>query len=153
MKDCFHYNHHGRRGRSHLYTDKTICTFLMLKGMLSRSMLLSPSFWRACRKALGATKGRSPGELIDQLGHGDVAEDIHADQALHGYTATAQGRTPSSPSSVMMSSRGMRLESDSNWAALLAWRKSRAWSIRIKIRNQINRFRILIHQEDRSMDP
>jgi len=105
-------------------------------GKQSHSMLLSPSFWWACRKALGATKRRSPGELIDQLGHGDLAEDTHADdspdQALHVHTATAQGRMSSTPSCVMMSSGGMRSESDSNWAALLAWRKSRAWSIRIK---------------------
>lgn len=47
----------------------------------------------------------------------------------------------------------MRWESDSNWAALLAWRKSRAYSIRIKIRNQANWFRIFTHQEDQSIDP
>ncbi len=62
-------------------------------------MLLSPSFWRACRKALGATKGAVAGqqdiELIDQLSHGNVAEDSHADdgpdQTLHGHAAATQG--------------------------------------------------------------
>jgi Transposase DDE domain len=33
MGNWFHQDHHGRRGRSQLYTDQTICTFLMLKGM------------------------------------------------------------------------------------------------------------------------
>ncbi|WP_429195268.1 transposase, partial [Aeromonas veronii] len=32
MNNWFHHDHHGRRGRSQLYTDQTICTFLMLRG-------------------------------------------------------------------------------------------------------------------------
>ena len=32
MNNWFHHDHHGRRGRSQLYTDQTICIFLMLKG-------------------------------------------------------------------------------------------------------------------------
>ncbi len=32
MSNWFHHDHHGRRGRSQLYTDQTISTFLMLKG-------------------------------------------------------------------------------------------------------------------------
>ena len=35
MKNWFHQEHHGRRGRSILYTDQTICTFLMLKGLFN----------------------------------------------------------------------------------------------------------------------
>ncbi len=31
MSNWFHHDHHGRRGGSQLYTDQTICTFLMLK--------------------------------------------------------------------------------------------------------------------------
>ncbi|CAJ1875066.1 hypothetical protein IIDPJIOB_02987 [Aeromonas veronii] len=78
----------------------------------------------------GSLTGQEDIELIDQLSHGDVAEDGHADdgpdQSLHGHTATVQGSNASSPSRVVMSSLGMRSESDSNWAALLACRKSRA---------------------------
>ena len=41
----------------------------------------------------GALTGQQDIELIDQLGHGDVAEDGHADdgpdQVLHGHAATA----------------------------------------------------------------
>ncbi|WP_429181093.1 hypothetical protein [Aeromonas salmonicida] len=29
MNNWFHDDHHGRRGRSRLYTDQSICTFLM----------------------------------------------------------------------------------------------------------------------------
>jgi len=40
----------------------------------------------------GTLAGQKDIELIDQLGHGDVAEDSHADngpgQMLHGHTAT-----------------------------------------------------------------
>ena len=43
----------------------------------------------------GAVTGQQDIKLIDQLSHGDVAEDGHADdgpdQSLHGHTATAQG--------------------------------------------------------------
>lgn len=38
MNSWFHHDHHGRRGRSHLYTDQTICTFLMLKGIFSLTL-------------------------------------------------------------------------------------------------------------------
>jgi hypothetical protein len=38
MDNWFHQDHHGKRGRSQLYTDQTICTFLMLKGMFSRTL-------------------------------------------------------------------------------------------------------------------
>ncbi|MFB2905580.1 transposase, partial [Aeromonas jandaei] len=34
----FHHDHHGRRGRSPLYTDQTICTFLMLKGIFNLTL-------------------------------------------------------------------------------------------------------------------
>lgn len=37
MNNWFHHDHHGRRGRNQLYTDQTICTFLMLKGIFSLS--------------------------------------------------------------------------------------------------------------------
>ncbi|WP_241519202.1 transposase, partial [Aeromonas salmonicida] len=35
MDNWFHQDHHGKRGRSQLYTDQSICTFLMLKGIFS----------------------------------------------------------------------------------------------------------------------
>ena len=38
MKNWFHQDLHGRRGRSQLYTDQTICTFLMLKGVFNLSL-------------------------------------------------------------------------------------------------------------------
>lgn len=38
MNDRFQHNHHGKRCRSQLYSDQTICTFLMLKGMLSLTL-------------------------------------------------------------------------------------------------------------------
>ena len=38
MNNRFHYDHHGRRGRSQLYTDQTISTFLMLKGIFSLTL-------------------------------------------------------------------------------------------------------------------
>ena len=38
MRNWFHQDHHGRRGRSPLYTDQTICTFLMLKGIFSLTL-------------------------------------------------------------------------------------------------------------------
>ena len=38
MNNCFHHGHHGRRGRSQLYTDQTICTFLMLKGIFNLTL-------------------------------------------------------------------------------------------------------------------
>ncbi|MGY3892703.1 IS5 family transposase, partial [Aeromonas enterica] len=37
VHNWFHQEHHGRRGRSSLYTDQTICTFLMLKGIFNLS--------------------------------------------------------------------------------------------------------------------
>jgi hypothetical protein len=38
MSNWFHHDHHGRRGRSQLYTDQTICTFLMLKGIFNLTL-------------------------------------------------------------------------------------------------------------------
>ncbi|MNN04917.1 hypothetical protein D3C81_1176580 [compost metagenome] len=38
MDNRFHHDHHGRRGRSQLYTDQTICTFLMLKGIFNLTL-------------------------------------------------------------------------------------------------------------------
>ena len=38
MSNGFHGDHHGRRGRSQLYTDQTIATFLMLKGIFSLTL-------------------------------------------------------------------------------------------------------------------
>ncbi len=38
MNNWFHHDHHGRRGRSLLYTDQTIYTFLMLKGIFSLTL-------------------------------------------------------------------------------------------------------------------
>ena len=38
MNNWFHHGHHGRRGRSQLYTDQTIYTFLMLKGIFNLTL-------------------------------------------------------------------------------------------------------------------
>ncbi|SIR14189.1 Transposase DDE domain-containing protein [Aeromonas hydrophila] len=38
MSNWFNYDHHGRRGRSPLYTDQTISTFLMLKGIFNLTL-------------------------------------------------------------------------------------------------------------------
>ncbi len=38
MNNWFHHDHHGRRGRSQLYTDQTISTFLMLKGIFKLTL-------------------------------------------------------------------------------------------------------------------
>ncbi len=38
MNNWFHHDHHGRRGRSPLYTDQTICTFLRLKGIFNLTL-------------------------------------------------------------------------------------------------------------------
>ncbi len=38
MDNWFHHDHHGRRGRNQLYTDQTICTFLMLKGIFNLTL-------------------------------------------------------------------------------------------------------------------
>ena len=38
MSNWFHHGHHGCRGRSQLYTDQTICTFLMLKGIFNLTL-------------------------------------------------------------------------------------------------------------------
>ena len=61
---------------------------------------LVPQFLASLKESAGGDKGAVAGqqdiELIDELGHGDVAEDGHADngpdQTLHGHTATTQGR-------------------------------------------------------------
>ncbi len=38
MDNWFHQDHHGRRDRNQLYSDQTICTFLMLKGNFSLTL-------------------------------------------------------------------------------------------------------------------
>ncbi len=38
MNNGFHHDHRRRRGRSQRYTDRTICTFLILKGILSPTL-------------------------------------------------------------------------------------------------------------------
>jgi hypothetical protein len=38
MSNWFHHDHHGRRGRSQLYTNQTICTFLVLKGIFNLTL-------------------------------------------------------------------------------------------------------------------
>jgi hypothetical protein len=38
MNNWFQHGHHGCRGRSQLYTDQTICTFLMLKGIFNLTL-------------------------------------------------------------------------------------------------------------------
>ena len=61
---------------------------------------LVPQFLASLQEGAGGDKGTVAGqqdiELIDELGHGDVAEDGHADngpdQTIHGHTATTQGR-------------------------------------------------------------
>ncbi len=35
MSNWFHHDYHGRQGRSQFYTNQTICTFLMLKGIFN----------------------------------------------------------------------------------------------------------------------
>ncbi len=60
---------------------------------------LVPQFLASLQEGAGSNKGAVAGqqdiELIDQLGHGNVAEDGHADdgpdQTLHGHTAATQG--------------------------------------------------------------
>ncbi|MBV7437054.1 IS5 family transposase [Aeromonas sp. sif2416] len=44
VRNWFHQEHHGRRGRSPLYTDQTICTFLMLKGIFNLSLRATQGF-------------------------------------------------------------------------------------------------------------
>ncbi len=38
MNNWFRHGHHGRRGRSQLYTDQTFSTLLMLKGIFNISL-------------------------------------------------------------------------------------------------------------------
>ncbi|MGL5037205.1 MAG: IS5 family transposase [Aeromonas sp.] len=38
MDNWFHQDHHGKRGPSQLYTDQSICTFLMLKGIFNLTL-------------------------------------------------------------------------------------------------------------------
>lgn len=38
MDNWFHQDHHGKRGLSQLYTNQSICTFLMLKGIFSPTL-------------------------------------------------------------------------------------------------------------------
>ncbi len=38
MSKWFHHDHHGQWGRSQLYIDQTICTFLMLKGVFNLTL-------------------------------------------------------------------------------------------------------------------
>ncbi len=38
MNNGFHYDHRGRRGRSQRYTDRIICTFLILKWILNLTL-------------------------------------------------------------------------------------------------------------------
>lgn len=38
MNNGFHHDHRRRRGCRQLYTDRTICTFLILKGILSPTL-------------------------------------------------------------------------------------------------------------------
>ncbi|MCF5869624.1 transposase, partial [Aeromonas veronii] len=38
MNNWFHHGHHWCRGHSQLYTDQTICTFLMLKGIFNLTL-------------------------------------------------------------------------------------------------------------------
>ncbi len=60
---------------------------------------LVSQFLASLQEGSGGDKGSLTGqqdiELIDQLGHGDVPEDGHADdgpdQSFHGHTATEQG--------------------------------------------------------------
>lgn len=39
MSNWFHHDNHGRRGRSTLYTDQTIYTFLMFLGIFNPTLL------------------------------------------------------------------------------------------------------------------
>jgi hypothetical protein len=93
--------------------------------------------------------------LIDQLGHGDVTEDGHADdgpdQASHGHAASVQGNDALLTELGSSDLGGMRLESDSKLALWLAWKKSRACVIRIKNPKLINRFRIFTHKKEGPM--
>ena len=60
---------------------------------------LVPQFLASLQEGAGGDKGAVAGqqdiELIDQLSHGNVAEDSHADdgpdQTLHGHAAATQG--------------------------------------------------------------
>ncbi|CAJ1781948.1 IS5 family transposase ISAs4 [Aeromonas salmonicida] len=48
MNNWFHYDHHGRRGRSQLYTDQTISTFLMLRGIFSLTLRATQGYSTPC---------------------------------------------------------------------------------------------------------
>ena len=62
MNNWFHHDHHGRRGRSQRYTDQTICTFLMLKGIFNLT--------------LRATQGLLDSGLVAQIGELSVISVI-----------------------------------------------------------------------------
>ncbi|WP_421323172.1 IS5 family transposase [Aeromonas veronii] len=53
MNNWFHHDHHGRRGRSQLYTDQTICTFLMLNSLfeLMNVPLCAPDYSCVSKRA------------------------------------------------------------------------------------------------------
>ena len=49
MNNWFHHGHHGRqRGRNQLYTDQTICTFLMLQGFFNLSLRATQDYSTPC---------------------------------------------------------------------------------------------------------
>ncbi|WP_445423395.1 transposase [Aeromonas veronii] len=48
QRDLRRHDHHGRRGRSQLYTDQTICTFLMLKGIFSLTLRVTQGLLDPC---------------------------------------------------------------------------------------------------------
>ncbi len=92
MSNWSHHDHHGRRGRSQLYTDQITCTFLMLKEIFNLTLraiqgildslfeLMNVPLWvldyrcvskRACTVTVAyrqPPKGRITGLVIDSTG-------------------------------------------------------------------------------------
>ncbi|WP_279452672.1 transposase [Aeromonas hydrophila] len=73
MNNWFHHDHHGRWGRNPLYTDQTICTFLMLKGIFRLTLratqgLLDSMFEFMNVPLCGANDSKASHQLIAYKG-------------------------------------------------------------------------------------
>ncbi len=103
MNNWFHHDHHGRRGSSQLYTDQTICTFLMLKGI--------------CNLTLRATQGLLD-SLFELMNVPLCAPDCRcvskrARTVKVAYRQPAKGRI----TDLVIDSTGLRVFGESEWKA------------------------------------
>ncbi len=112
MDNWFHHDHHGRGGRSQLYTDQTISTFLMLKGIFSLTL----------RAAQGLTDSLFELMNVPQCAPDYSGVSKRAHMVKGAYRQPAKG----SITDLVIDSTGLKVFGEGEWKVQKARRRETA---------------------------